>query len=363
MTVDLLAVNAFSPVLILVTAWLLPTLSRPTLPFAVRVPAEHAAAPVIVEQRRAYRWWVGALGGALVLAGLTLSVIYQLYLAGVVLDLLVLVVVASGYLRAKRAIQAVKRREGWYEGLRQAVAADTSLRTEPARFPWLWALPALLLLAVTVVAGIIRYPDMPATLVMHVDAHGVPNRVVPKSVGSAFATVAVQAGVTALIVAVTVLSFRARPDLDPAAPHRAARQYRAFTLRTAKALLVLAACVNLSMLATAWQIWSGGGFSLLAVVLPIVLGAVVLLVVAVRTGQQGSRLPDTDGDEDTGVVQRDDDRYWHGAGNIYVNREDPAVLVPKRLGYGWTVNFGNPRSLLLLLPIVAIGVLARLLAH
>src|SRR5437588_9222907 len=135
MTVDLLAVNAFSPVLILVTAWLLPTLGRPTLPFAVRVPAEHAAAPVIVEQRRAYRWWVGVLGGALVLAGLALSVIYQLYLAGAVLDLLVLAVVASGYLRAKRAIQAVKRREGWYEGLRQAVAADTALRTEPARFP------------------------------------------------------------------------------------------------------------------------------------------------------------------------------------------------------------------------------------
>ncbi|GDY29576.1 DUF5808 domain-containing protein [Gandjariella thermophila] len=111
------------------------------------------------------------------------------------------------------------------------------------------------------------------------------------------------------------------------------------------------------------QTWQASAHvSLLPVLLPVLVGVVVVLAVGLRTGQLGSRLPAGDADEDTGVVQRDDDRYWRG-GMVYVNREDPAVLVPKRFGYGWTVNFGNPRARWLLLPIVALAVVVRVLAH
>ena len=37
----------------------------------------------------------------------------------------------------------------------------------------------------------------------------------------------------------------------------------------------------------------------------------------------------------------DDDSHWK-AGLFYVNPDDPAILVPKRLGIGWTINFGRP---------------------
>jgi uncharacterized membrane protein len=58
------------------------------------------------------------------------------------------------------------------------------------------------------------------------------------------------------------------------------------------------------------------------------------------------------------VVYRDDERYWWG-GVIYYNRDDPDALVPKRYGWGWTVNFGHPAgkvflvfmALLVLLPV------------
>ena len=58
----------------------------------------------------------------------------------------------------------------------------------------------------------------------------------------------------------------------------------------------------------------------------------------------------------TSPIFRDDDRYWPG-GIFYNNPDDPAVFVPKRYGLGWTVNFGHPRSKLviigiLLLPLV-----------
>lgn len=54
------------------------------------------------------------------------------------------------------------------------------------------------------------------------------------------------------------------------------------------------------------------------------------------------------------------DYRWGGL--IYWNAEDPRLLVPKRLGLGWTLNFGRPAAwgllALLLLPVV--GILAIL---
>lgn len=52
------------------------------------------------------------------------------------------------------------------------------------------------------------------------------------------------------------------------------------------------------------------------------------------------------------VLNRDDDNYWRGL--LYVNREDPALFVPKRVGIGWAVNFGNPYSWLVLVGLVVV---------
>ena len=56
-------------------------------------------------------------------------------------------------------------------------------------------------------------------------------------------------------------------------------------------------------------------------------------------GQGGSRREGkASGDELTDGLA--DDRHWK-MGVFYVNRDDPAVLVEKRFGVGYTVNFGN----------------------
>ncbi|MBK8572986.1 MAG: DUF1648 domain-containing protein [Holophagaceae bacterium] len=62
---------------------------------------------------------------------------------------------------------------------------------------------------------------------------------------------------------------------------------------------------------------------------------------------------------------RDDDRSEHYRwGLFYVNAEDPALWVPKRLGLGWTLNFAHRRSwlilALLLLPVGLVLGLTRI---
>ena len=49
----------------------------------------------------------------------------------------------------------------------------------------------------------------------------------------------------------------------------------------------------------------------------------------------------------TGVIFRDDDRFWYG-GLFYSNPDDPDLFVPKRFGFGWTLNFGHPQAKLFL---------------
>jgi len=267
--------------------------------------------------------------------------------ATLVLPLSVLVLDAVWYgcfFLANHEIRAAKAAGGWYQGLHQGIAVDTELRTNPPRFPWLWLAPALIITAATVVIGVISYPSMPGTLAVHYDANGVPNRVVAKSIGAAFSLVFVQIGVTALLAGIAAAIVRSRPDLDPAHPVTSARWYRRYMSLGAKALLGLTAMIDLGMLGSSLLMWTGTvtPWAPLVIVLPILTAAVVAVVILARNNRERN-----DAEEDTGLIHRDDDKHWRG-GLFYINREDHALVVPRRFGLGWTLNFGNPRAAMLL---------------
>lgn len=52
---------------------------------------------------------------------------------------------------------------------------------------------------------------------------------------------------------------------------------------------------------------------------------------------------------------RSDDKNWK-LGLFYTSKEDPAPLIPKRYGWGWTINFGSPW--VWLVGVVIVGALA-----
>ena len=57
-----------------------------------------------------------------------------------------------------------QERRGWFEGLRQTVAADTSWRTGPIWFPILWLVTAIIVTMATAIIGTVCYPDLPGHL-------------------------------------------------------------------------------------------------------------------------------------------------------------------------------------------------------
>jgi uncharacterized membrane protein len=195
---------------------------------------------------------------------------------------------------------------------------------------------------------------MPEMLVVHHGANGVPNRLAAKSVNTAFSLVFVQIGVTALLVGIAAaIFFSSRSDIDPGRPVTSARWHRRYMSLGAKALLGLVAMIDLGMLGSSLLMWTGTVISWapLVVALPILVAVVVAVVVLARNNLAGD-----EAEEVTGMTHRDDDMYWRG-GLFYVNPEDHALVVPRRFGLGWTLNFGNPRVAMLLVAVVALAAL------
>jgi uncharacterized membrane protein len=319
----------------------LPAVTRPTLQFGVRVPRERAGAPVIRRERRAYYWRTAAIGACCTLAAVTVQG-YGSWLPRIIL----VPELAAGYgcfLVARREIAAVKKTGNWFAGLRQTVVADTGWRTDPPRFPVRWLVPALAVMAVTVTVGALRYPALPAHIVT-VSGHRVPKSAVSVLV------VAGQLYFTAVYTGVMLIVHRSRPDIEAADPAASALRYRRFLAAFTRALLTMAALADTSLLLIAlpdWQVYRLPGIGRALPVLPFAAGVLLMGAVAARTGQGGSRLNgNVRGLAPAAGTDRDDDRFWK-AGLLYVNRDDPALVVGARFGVGWAPNFGNRAAWLL----------------
>lgn len=331
-----------------ITLVLAPVVSKPTVPFGVRVPPERTAAPIIRAQRRVYACRTAPVAACSTAAAFLLPARAAWWLPRLILVLELCACLACLQL-ARRQIMAVKQAERWFAGHRQAVVADTGWRASPPRFPVRWLLPAFVVVAATVATGLLRYPDLPGHLTLS------SGRVVPRSPARVFAPVIAQVFVTGLWTGILLIVYRARPDLDAADPSASAARYRTFLGWVARTILAFAACVDLTMLLLGLRTWQllrlPGGVPLL----PLVAGLLAIVALMIRAGQGGFRLaPAGDGGHagrGPATADRDDDRFWKG-GFLYVNRDDPALMVARRFGAGWTVNYGNPAGWLLIAAIV-----------
>jgi uncharacterized membrane protein len=247
---------------------------------------------------------------------------------------------------ARQRIAKVKSAEGWFAGQRQTVVADTSWRDQPQHFPVGWLLPIVAVIVATVIVGILRYPHLPAFL-----ASG--GHQVARSPVSVFGVIVGQLYVSGMGSGLLALVYRSRPDLDTADPAASLRGYRKALGMFARAALIMFACIDLTLLLSAlqrWQVYRLPSYGTALVLLPVALGLIAFLTTAVRAGRRRARACGT-----ANATDRDDDRFWK-AGLVYVNRDDPAILVNARFAFGWTANLGNPTARLLVAGIIAVPV-------
>ncbi|MCX4735541.1 DUF1648 domain-containing protein [Streptomyces sp. NBC_01363] len=337
-----------------------PLLNPSAVPFGVRVPPDKTRAAVVEEQHSRYRGAMLVAAAVVTVLASALGAALGTLTAGAAGSLLLCALAAALWVRAHRGIARAKAEGGWYGQARQGSVADTSLRTDPVRFPWGWTVPGLVVIAVSFAAGVVVYPGLPDRIALpERSSGGTVYHMYTTSVWTAFSLVLGQVLLTLTMAVVVAGLLRARADLDVARPVADAARYRRYLTVTARSMMGITALVNLMLLGLSALMWSDTRSMVVSLAVTGVPFVAVLAVVArfvLRVGPSGSRLPEGTGEESTGLVARDDDRFWRGAGTIYVNADDPAVLVPKRVGIGWTVNFGNPRSLVVAALVLAVAV-------
>ena len=139
-----------------------------------------------------------------------------------------------------------------------------------------WLIPALAVIAATAAVGALRYPGLPAHIVT-----GSGHRV-PKSAVSVL-VVAFQLYVTAQWTGIMLIIYRSRPDIEAADPAASTLRYRRFLAAIARALLIVAALVDTSLLLIALRILAGlpaSGVVQALAMLPFVAGLLLLATVA-----------------------------------------------------------------------------------
>ncbi|MEU9690154.1 DUF5808 domain-containing protein [Amycolatopsis japonica] len=306
-----------------------PALARPTLPFGVRIPARRSGEAVVLIARRRYNRGIGA--GAVVAC---VVVLFDWLAPEVVLLVLAGIYSLLGCL-AHRSIAAAKREEGWYSGTRQAVTTDTSLRSDPVRPQWILLTPAAVLAVATAAGG------------WFTGAAG-------------FSTVFAQVLVIVLTSLMTVAISRARPEIDAAQPSASASRYREYLHGVLALLLISAGCVNATLLVVSLQLWGVVDTTVpvtIVAYLPLAAAFIAWIGFTVRAGDAGHRLPRAGDEPETRYEQRDDDRHWYAAGMVYLNRNDPALLVHRRVGTYWTLNLGHPIAWVVLAAVAVAAVL------
>lgn len=338
---------------------MMPSLLPKTLPLGVSIPADRVGEPVVRDSVRRYRLWVGVSWVACVALGVVLALTAPPAVSTLTLLLFTLVAWVV-YLVARRPIQVAKRASGWYQGATVRLTASiTDTPAHRAAVPVIWYIASALVVAATAVVGVAHYGQLPAQVVTHWGVTG-PDAWAPTTVGSVFGPLIVALGVIILTFACALLA-RYAPARIPATDHPeveirgsvAARRL----IQDLLGWLTLAIAIQITL--TSLLGWFRPDSGPLAAWVSMGMAVVTLALIVVFVIQYRRALAPQEGAAST-VSSPDTDTHWK-AGSFYVNRDDPALFIPKRFGVGWSLNFGHPAAFIILIVLAAVILATTLL--
>lgn len=186
-----------------------------------------------------------------------------------------------------------------------------------------------------------HWSEIPVRFPVHWNAAGHVNGWSSRTVGGVFAPLLMGAATELLLLAFTAIAPMARQYEGGNSPKSLPGTMTAIAwlisaLFSGVALLPLRASTGLPVFV-----------SLAPMLIVVILAAAFYMQMRGRRKEAGEPYDGTP------------DSKWHG-GIIYFNPEDRATIVPKRFGYGWTLNFARPVAWLLcaLVLVLAAGSIA-----
>jgi uncharacterized membrane protein len=336
MPLELIAVPVSANVITAAALTFTPVWARPGSYFGVRVSPDYRTSPEAKRSRRKFLlkiWSAGALAAALSAAGSLSSQVW--------------VGLASVLLQVTVAIAAF--RSGWRETSTHRIPAPSErtahLLARPTRIPGgalAIAMPFCILIAV---GGylIAKWNSIPARFPIHWDFQGHANGWSERTVRGVFGPLGIAFAIVTLIAG--IVFWQARSARRAPAGSALERKNRAILKIPIIVMWLLA--VTLSLAALTPLILVNGQFPVPLVVM-VSIPIAVVIVSLVLVARASAEPDDTPADHTP-------DECWKW-GQFYYNPDDPLLLVERRFGIGYTLNFARWQSWVILGGILALVV-------
>ncbi|WP_240416265.1 DUF5808 domain-containing protein [Paenibacillus periandrae] len=249
---------------------------------------------------------------------------------------------------SRMSAQRLKAARGWQAVVQTKRAASLVVgQTHGSVLSSWWYSANVAVMALCIFFAIARWDAIPQWL-------HLGNLYSYKSVWTVFMLNIVQALNIAFFIGVNLMISRARTSLDPqdreGSLQKQLRYKKIYSILTWSASLLMVVFLGVAQ-AIALYGWKGNllfhsGMSLWAALFLALIG--VLLYLRIKGIDQIRDVPSLE------------ERHWRWLGSIYVNTEDPALIVPHIHGFGWTINMANPLGRIIAAAMIAILVIVIL---
>ena len=264
----------------------------------------------------------------------------------VVAAMIPLVVSFALMLHYRKRVEAIKREEGWKAERDEAVAL---IGFEEAPMPpsLAWNVVYVPIVLITLAIGLALYPSTPDLVPTHFDFAGNVNQWTPKGPALIAFPLLFEVFMAACFIFSHWMTIRSKKDIDPARPAISAYAYGAFA-RAECILLLVGGSVLTAVLGIVMILMMAEILSMLVTIALIIVATLIFvgatIAIPIVYGQSGSRLVKRL--EENGDIIADNDEHWK-AGVFYWNKDDASLILPKRFGVGWTMNWARPAAWLI----------------
>lgn len=259
------------------------------------------------------------------------------------------------YVTHQRVMEFKQANEDDKHTKKQVIVVDTNFRSDQSNrllHSRLWYLIPLAIIGSNIVAGYLVYDELPIIVATHWNALGEVDGGVFKTWGVIYLFPIVQIFITAFMFLLYQAVGWSKLQISIHNPVDSKERNRIFRFRWGANIvflnilfLLLISLLNLFVL----QIIPIN-MPILLYTQPVLIIVILMdmLLMAIWTGQGGSRL---DVQSSSSYIDNgnalDDDKYWIG-GLVYYNPRDPALFVEKRFGIAWGLNYGNIKAYVLI---------------
>ena len=249
-------------------------------------------------------------------------------------------------LHYRKRVEAIKREEGWKAERDEAVAL-IGFEEAPVPPSLAWNVVYVPIVLITLAIGLALYPSTPDLVPTHFDFAGNVNQWTPKGPALIAFPLLFEVFMAVCFIFSHWMAIRPKKDIDPARPAISAYAYGAFA-RAECILLLVGGSVLTAVLGIVMILMMAEILSMLVTIALIIVATLILvgatIAISVVYGQSGSRLVKRL--EENGDIITDNDEHWK-AGVFYWNKDDASLILPKRFGVGWTMNWARPAAWLI----------------